>query len=77
MLDPQDLLAIACELKAEGTDGLANEILWLAKNPKTLTASFKKHFPGCYQSLNVNLKEVPKLMNDFPTIAKYRLTHGR
>lgn len=77
MLDPEDLLAIASELKDEGVDGLANEIYWLAKGPKTTEASFKKHFPGCYQSLNVNLKEVPKLINDFPTIAKYRLTHGR
>jgi hypothetical protein len=77
MLDPQDLLAIASELKAEGVDGLANEILWLAKSPKITKASFKKNFPVCYQCLNVKIKEVPKHMNDYPTIAKYRLTHGR
>jgi hypothetical protein len=77
MLKPDDLLSIAIELKVNHSDGLANEIMWLASYPKTIRSSFKKIFPDCYKALTVPLKNVPKYLSQYPIIARYRLKHGR
>lgn len=77
MLKPDDLLAIAHELKVNQLNGLANEVMWFARCPATMTHPFKKTFPACYKALKAPLKDVPKLLHEYPIIAQYRLRHGR
>lgn len=81
MLKPDDLYDIAAKLIDIDLDGMANEIVWIAKCPKTLKASFKKQFPDYYNALFTTLRKVPTLINHqhsgVKVIARYRLKHGR
>ena len=77
MLKPDDLLAIAHELKANHINGLANEVMWFARCPSAMTHPFKRTFPACYKALTAPLKDIPKYLSQYPIIARYRLEKGR